>query len=837
MKRLIFLILTVASIAAHGQNDVYTKLLRLGFNPIVSTPIDTTNCKANFTIFANNTSGKIRVWYGCVKYTIWPSEGSGGGGTWGTITGTLSDQTDLQAALDGKQPIDSDLTTIAGLTPSNDDFLQFKSSAWANRTVAQVKSDLGLSGTNTGDQTITLTGDVTGSGTGSFATTLATVNSNVGSFGTATQVPQITVNAKGLITAASNVTITPAVGSITGLGTGVATALGVNVGSAGAVVVNGGALGTPSSGTATNLTGTAASLNVGTAATLTTARNIQGVSFNGSANIDIINGTGFVKATGTTLSYDNSTYLSAATAASTYLPISNPAYTGTLSTGTLGFSDTDILASVQKSVNSYAQVIFQNTNSGATASTDLVIAGDNATASTHYLNLGRNSSGFTGSGSLNGAGYGYLTNTSEDLVIGTTTAHSLRFLTNSSTTDNITISGAGLLTFTNNVPGNSVTGTWTASANNQTHLTFGGTGTTRSNASDVFDMYSINPTINVSTSNAQFTSMLNIKGTYVGGNSSDITRGLLVNTNFDTGDASLITALASTGNALIDIIAQSGSGTSTLALRAGSSANTGVTSQRGFIQRSNGTNGALEISNSGTGSIIISPNGAPRLIVQSGGNTFIGANSTATAVLHLAAGTTAASSAPLKINSGALNTTAEAGTMEYNDTHYQTKGSGLRYALGGPIADFTSDVSNSGTGETDLYTYTTPASTLASTGGKLTFEFSGTNNDITATTQLKVYFAGTAIGDTGALTISATGAWSVTGMIIRTGSSTARAIVRLNTTGASTSVYTAETDLTGLTFTNTNILKITGTAGGAGGSSSDITAKLGSISWFGAANN
>lgn len=38
-------------------------------------------------------------------------------------------------------------------------------------------------------------------------------------------------------------------------GTGVVTALGVNVGSAGAVVVNGGALGTPSSGTATNLTG------------------------------------------------------------------------------------------------------------------------------------------------------------------------------------------------------------------------------------------------------------------------------------------------------------------------------------------------------------------------------------------------------------------------------------------------------------------------------------------------------------------------------------------------------------------------------------------------------
>lgn len=112
-----------------------------------------------------------------------------------------------------------------------------------------------LSGTNTGDQTITLTGDVTGSGTGSFAATLATVNANVGSFGSATAAPAVTVNAKGLVTAVSTNTITPAVGSITGLGTGVATALAVNTGSSGAVVVNGGALGTPSSGTLTSCTG------------------------------------------------------------------------------------------------------------------------------------------------------------------------------------------------------------------------------------------------------------------------------------------------------------------------------------------------------------------------------------------------------------------------------------------------------------------------------------------------------------------------------------------------------------------------------------------------------
>ena len=53
-------------------------------------------------------------------------------------------------------------------------------------------------------------------------------------------------------------------------GTGVTTALGVNTGTAGAFVVNGGALGTPSSGTVTNLTGTA-SININGTVGATTA--------------------------------------------------------------------------------------------------------------------------------------------------------------------------------------------------------------------------------------------------------------------------------------------------------------------------------------------------------------------------------------------------------------------------------------------------------------------------------------------------------------------------------------------------------------------------------------
>lgn len=67
-----------------------------------------------------------------------------------------------------------------------------------------------------------MTGDATSVGN---ATTLATVNSNVGTFGSATQSVQFTVNGKGLMTAAANVTITPAIGSVTGLGASVATFL------------------------------------------------------------------------------------------------------------------------------------------------------------------------------------------------------------------------------------------------------------------------------------------------------------------------------------------------------------------------------------------------------------------------------------------------------------------------------------------------------------------------------------------------------------------------------------------------------------------------------------
>jgi hypothetical protein len=73
-------------------------------------------------------------------------------------------------------------------------------------------------------------------------------------------------------------------------GTGVVTALGVNTGTAGAFVVNGGALGTPTSGTVTNLTGTA-SININGTVGATTAAAGKFTTLDATGNVGFDGGT------------------------------------------------------------------------------------------------------------------------------------------------------------------------------------------------------------------------------------------------------------------------------------------------------------------------------------------------------------------------------------------------------------------------------------------------------------------------------------------------------------------------------------------------------------------
>ena len=166
------------------------------------------------------------------------------------------------------------------------------------QTLATLKTDLGLTGTNSGDQTITLTGNVTGSGTGSFATTIANgvvtlamqanmaTGSLIGRSTAGAGVPEIITVGSGLSLSAGVLTATGGSGTVTAVS--IATANGVSGSSSGgatpALTIALGAI-TPSSvaasGTVTgsNLSGTHTGTSSGTNTgdqTITLTGNVTG---------------------------------------------------------------------------------------------------------------------------------------------------------------------------------------------------------------------------------------------------------------------------------------------------------------------------------------------------------------------------------------------------------------------------------------------------------------------------------------------------------------------------------------------------------------------------------
>ena len=110
---------------------------------------------------------------------------------------------------------------------------------------------------------------------------------------------------------------------------------------------------------------------------------------------------------------------------------------------TLGYSDTGIIGSFASTVAGYNQVIVQNKSTATNASSNLNVSNDAGTAGSNYAELGINSSTFTGTGSFNIAGASYVASASTDLTIGTYGAYSVHFVTNSSTTDSMTIFNNG----------------------------------------------------------------------------------------------------------------------------------------------------------------------------------------------------------------------------------------------------------------------------------------------------------------------------------------------------------------------------------------------------------
>lgn len=128
--------------------------LALATNAIAGmTDVVLTSVQDNDILKYNTASGK---WVNSVNV-------GGAGSTWGGITGTLASQTDLNTALNGKQPVDADLTAIAAL--STNGILKKTAGTWGMDASTYL----------TANQSITFSGAATGSGTTAVTLTLATV--------------------------------------------------------------------------------------------------------------------------------------------------------------------------------------------------------------------------------------------------------------------------------------------------------------------------------------------------------------------------------------------------------------------------------------------------------------------------------------------------------------------------------------------------------------------------------------------------------------------------------------------------------------------------------------
>lgn len=155
-------------------------------------------------------------------------------------------------------------------------------------------------------------------------------------------------------------------------------------------------------------------------------------------------------------------------------------------------------------------------------------------------------------------------------------------------------------------------------------------------------------------------------------------------------------------------------------------------------------------------------------------------------------------------------------------------GSASKAHVGGVTFDHFADAGNTGTGEDDLYSDSIPASTFAVNGDKTVAVYQGIFTGAAASTQqLRAYFGGTKIYDSGALAIGvATNHWTLRVVCIRVSSSVVRCSASLSTDFGTVFPYSTYTEVTGLTLTNAQILKITGEAAGAGAANNQIVAKL-----------
>ena len=115
--------------------------------------------------------------------------------------------------------------------------------------------------------------------------------------------------------------------------------------------------------------------------------------------------------------------------------------------GPLSFTDTGIASNFVGDTDGYYQATIQNSSNGAAATAEFIAYNDTGTSTTNYAAMGINSSGYVGTGAINGPDHAYFVSGSTDIVVGTISNNSIHLVTNSSATDAMTLNGAGAVAF------------------------------------------------------------------------------------------------------------------------------------------------------------------------------------------------------------------------------------------------------------------------------------------------------------------------------------------------------------------------------------------------------
>jgi len=110
---------------------------------------------------------------------------------------------------------------------------------------------------------------------------------------------------------------------------------------------------------------------------------------------------------------------------------------------TISYVDTGTVGSFTSTTAGYNQLIVQNKSNATNASANFNVSNDVASATTNFVEMGINSSTFTGTGSFSQAGNAYVAAASTDLVLGTYGPKSVRFVVNSGATDAMVIDSSG----------------------------------------------------------------------------------------------------------------------------------------------------------------------------------------------------------------------------------------------------------------------------------------------------------------------------------------------------------------------------------------------------------